>query len=61
MSWATYADLPTRHEFYDAGKPQYPLLIPSGIEITIKETTVERRYPGLATEEVVFKHYIDLS
>lgn len=58
VSWATYAELPSRHEFFNADDPQHPILLPSGVEITIKETTAERRYTGLPTEEIVFRHYI---
>jgi hypothetical protein len=53
--------LPVRHEFYDAEEPSYPILLPTGAEIVITEHTVERRYVGLPTEEIVFRYYLDLS
>lgn len=51
-------DLPVRHEFFNAEDPQYPIYVPTGETFEIERSTVERRYVGLETEDIVIKHYI---
>jgi hypothetical protein len=54
-------DLPTRTEFFDADDPQYPIALPSNQELEVVKTTVQLRYVGLPTEEIIIKHYVKLT
>lgn len=51
-------DLPTRNEFFDADDPQFPIALPSNVELEIEKITATRRYVGLPTEEIIIKHYV---
>lgn len=50
-------DIPTRHEFFVADDPQYPIALGTQA-VEVVRTIVSRRYVGLETEEIVFQHYV---
>lgn len=50
-------DIPTRHEFYIADDPQYPILIPTQAHEVVR-TEVVRNPLRFEAEEIVFMHYI---